>query len=76
MAETAGTKAMTLRLSNWHYAVVKSIAAARGVSASDVIREAIGDHIEKRRADPAFQRRLQEIIEENNATLERLVNDA
>ncbi|HKO38883.1 MAG TPA: hypothetical protein VJU14_11000 [Solirubrobacterales bacterium] len=39
---------------------------------SDVVREALGKHIAERRADPDFQERLKERMEETRAVMERL----
>ena len=41
-------------------------------STSEAIRAAIAEHIEKRRRDPAFQARLQRILDEERVVLERL----
>ena len=45
---------------------------ADGVPTSEAIPAAIVEHTERRRHDPAFQARLQRIIEEERVVLERL----
>jgi predicted DNA-binding protein len=50
------------------------VARAEGKPVSEVIREAIAAHVEKRRADPEFQRRLRERIEADRRILERLAD--
>ena len=42
------------------------------MSTSEAIRAPIAEHIEKRRRDPAFQARLQRILDEERVVLERL----
>jgi predicted DNA-binding protein len=69
------TKAMTLRITNLQSFALKTIARTEGKSISDVIREAIDNHIEARQSDPEFQRRLRAHIEANNAILKRLRRD-
>jgi hypothetical protein len=64
-------KAMTLRLSSWHHIALKCMAAAGERTVSDEIRLAIEDHIEARKLDPAFQRRVRAQIEANQEILDR-----
>lgn len=68
-------KAMTLRLSHMQALSIESIAKAEGKSQSDVVREAIRNYIEQRKADPEFQKRLRRQIEENNALLKQVCGD-
>lgn len=43
-----------------------------GVPASELIRDAIAEHIARRRADPDFQARLRQRIEADKQILDRL----
>jgi hypothetical protein len=65
-------KAMTLRLPDEQARELEVVATADGVSVTDAIRAAIEAHIEARRQDDEFQRRLQRNLEEQRAVLERL----
>lgn len=67
---------MTLRLPQMQALAVEAIARSEGKSQSDVVREAIADFIESRKADPDFQKRLRARMDENNALLRRLATDA
>ena len=66
------TKAMTLRLEADRAAELEAVARADGISVSDAVREAITEHIERRRKDKAFQNRLRRMLEEDREILERL----
>ena len=59
------TKAMTLRLEADRAAELEAVARADGISVSDAVREAITEHIERRRKDKAFQNRLRRMLEED-----------
>ena len=48
------------------------VARVDGVPVSELIRDAIAEHIKARRADPAFQRRLQERAEADQHIMKRL----
>jgi predicted transcriptional regulator len=65
-------KAMTLRIDIDTAEQLEAVAQVDGVPVSDVIREALVRHIERRRADAGFQKRLRESIERNRTILERL----
>ncbi|WP_420619556.1 ribbon-helix-helix protein, CopG family [Candidatus Poriferisocius sp.] len=69
MAETRTT---TVRQSAEQAAELDAVARVDGVSASEVIRSAISELIERRRQDPEFQARLQRMMEEERVVLERL----
>jgi hypothetical protein len=60
------TRARTLRLP------AEQAETLEEVSINEEIRRAIDAHIEARRADPEFHRRLQASIERNREILERL----
>ena len=68
------TKAMTLRLEADRAAELEAVARADGISVSDAVREAITEHIERRRKDKAFQNRLRRMLEEDREILERLAS--
>jgi Arc/MetJ-type ribon-helix-helix transcriptional regulator len=66
------TKNMTLRLPSEQAAELEAVARADGVSVSDAVRQAIVEHIDRRRQDKKFKARLRRIIEEDREVLERL----
>ena len=68
------TKTTSLRLSSELAAELSVVARAEGVPISDVVRVAIGKHIESRRADEEFQARLKEQMEKDREVLERLTD--
>lgn len=71
--ETATTpKAMTLRLEAERAAELETLARVEGKSVSAAVRDAIDEHIEARRKDKDFQKRLHRLIEENAEALRRL----
>lgn len=72
MAEPLGDKAMTLRLDVDQAAVLEMVATVDGQPMSAVLRAAILEHIQTRRADPEFQQRLRRVFRENEAALTRL----
>ena len=45
---------------------------AEGISVSDAVREAIAEHIERKRKDKAFRARLQTVMKRDREILERL----
>lgn len=65
-------KTMSLRLSEEQAAALDAIAMADETSVSEVIRTAVADRIEKRRADSDFQDRLRRAVERNQKALELL----
>jgi predicted transcriptional regulator len=64
MADTPKRKAMTLRLDTETAEQLEALA--------QVVREALARHIEQRRADADFQKRLRDSVERNQAILKRL----
>ena len=66
------TRTTTIRQDAQQAAELDAVARVDGVSTSEAIRAAIAAHIEKRRSDPAFQARLQRILDEERVVLERL----
>ncbi len=66
------TRARTLRLPIDQAQELEAIAGVDEVSVNEEIRRAIAAHIEARRQDAAFQKRLQDSIDRNKEILERL----
>ena len=48
------------------------VARAEGISVSDAVREAIAEHIARKRKDEAFRARLRTVMERDREILERL----
>lgn len=65
-------KTTTIRLEDDQARALDALAMADEMSVSEVIREAINDRIEKRRADKDFQARLQAAVERNREALDLL----
>jgi hypothetical protein len=65
-------KAMTVRLTEGQAAELEAVAQVDGVPVSEEIRDAIDAHIEARRQDKEFQRRLRESIARNQQILDKL----
>lgn len=63
---------MTVRLSDEQAEQLEAIAAVEGIPVSQAVRDAIDEHLEARRKDVEFQRRLRASIERNQKILERL----
>ncbi len=66
------TKVTTIRQPADQAVELEFIARVDGVPVSEAIRAAIADHIQARRADPAFQQRLRERIDADRNILKRL----
>ncbi|HEU5106425.1 MAG TPA: ribbon-helix-helix protein, CopG family [Solirubrobacterales bacterium] len=65
-------KITTLRLAVELADELAAVARADGMPVSEAVREAVGNHIAERRADPDFQDRLKERMEETQAVMKRL----
>lgn len=65
-------KATSLRLPEPMAAELTAVARADGMPVSEVVREAIAKHIAERRADKDFQKRLKQLLEEDQKLLKRL----
>jgi predicted DNA-binding protein len=65
-------KAMSLRLPEDKAAELAAVARADEMPVSEVVREAIDNHIAARRSDKDFQERLKRRLEEDREVLERL----
>ncbi len=68
----ADQKNMTLRLSGVQADELEAVARAEGISVSDAVREAITEHIDRKRRDKAFRERLRAVMERDREILERL----
>lgn len=66
------TRARTLRLTAEEAETLEAIAGVDEVSVNEEIRRAIAAHIEARRRDADFRKRLEASIERNKEILERL----
>jgi predicted DNA-binding protein len=65
-------KNMTLRLPREQAEDLELIATVDGRPMSEEIREALAEHVARRREDPEFQARLTSVLKNNNAALRRL----
>ena len=72
MMAMAPRKNMTLRLSPEQAEELEAIARAEGLSVSDEVREAIAEHIARKRNDEDFRERLRSVMERDREILERL----
>ncbi len=68
----ASRKNMTLRLSTEQADELEAVARAEGISVSDAVREAITEHIERKRKNKAFRDRLHALMDRDREILERL----
>jgi predicted DNA-binding protein len=65
-------KTMSLRLSSEQAEELEAVAQVDGVPIAESVRTAIAEHIAQRRADRAFQNRLQVSMERHRKILEKL----
>ncbi len=65
-------KAMTLRLEDELARELEAVARVEDITVSEAVREAIAKHVQVKRADRAFQARLDRFMNENQSILERL----
>jgi predicted transcriptional regulator len=63
------TKNVLLRLDPDLADQVGILAQVEGKTVSDVMRQAIADHVERRRQDPTFQRRVKESLRRHRRLL-------
>ena len=68
-------KQVLLRLEPGMADRVKAVAEVEGTTVSDVIRDAISAHIERRRKDPKFRRQLEESMRRHQRLLSLLEED-
>ena len=65
-------KAMTLRLQEDLARELEAVARVENITVSEAVRQAIVEHVKAKRSDQAFQERLNQFMDENQAILERL----
>ena len=63
---------MTLRLSTTQADELEAVARAEGMTVSDAVREAITEHIDRKRKDKVFRERLKAVMERDREILDRL----
>jgi predicted transcriptional regulator len=66
------TKNLTVRLPDDLAAEAEAVARAEGISLNETIKEALVEAVARRRKDPAFKKRIREIIDQDLELLERL----
>ena len=70
----AETRNMTLRMDETLADTVQAIAAVEGVTVTDVIRRAITEHVDRRKADPQFKKMLKRNMERHAQLLSMLAD--
>lgn len=65
-------KNMTVRLDDDLAADAEALARAEGKSLNETVKLALHEAVERRRSDPQFRSRVQQIIEQDRELLERL----
>lgn len=74
MASRGGIKSMTLRVDENLAERVRAIAEVEETTVSDVIRDALAEHVERRRSDPAFQAMLDRNLRRHQELLSMLAD--
>lgn len=74
MAPSGDTKSMTLRVDKALAERVRTIAEVEGSTVSDVIRDALAEHVERRRRDPEFQTMLRRNLRRHEELLSMLAD--
>jgi hypothetical protein len=67
------SRVMSLRLSEELAAEIAAVARVDGTTLSKAIRQAIARHVEERRGDPEFKKRLKKRLEEEREVMESLL---
>lgn len=70
----AEIKNMTLRMDESLSDSVQAIAEVEGTTVTDVIRTAISEHVDRRKADPDFQKMLKRNMERHAQLLSMLAD--
>jgi len=65
-------KNLTIRLDDDLAADTEALARAEGQSLNETVKIALREAVERRQKDPAFRRRVRQIIAEDRELLERL----
>ena len=74
MAPQRGTKSMTLRMDEGLANKARTIAEIEGTTVSDFIRDALTEHVERRRRDPKFQEMMQRNLKRHQELLSMLAD--
>ena len=74
MAPQGDIKSMTLRIDEDLAERVRTIAEVEESSVSDVIRDALAEHVERRRRDPEFQAMLRRNLRRHEDLLSLLAD--
>lgn len=74
MAASRDMKNMTLRMDEALAENVQAIAEVEGSTVSDVIRNALSEHVDRRKADPDFQKLLKRNMERHAQLLSMLAD--
>ncbi|MYB03976.1 MAG: ribbon-helix-helix protein, CopG family [Acidimicrobiaceae bacterium] len=74
MASQGDTKSMTLRIDEALAERVRTIAEVEDTTVSDVIRDALAEHVERRRRDPEFQTMLKRNLRRHEELLSMLAD--
>ena len=62
----------TLRLPPEEAADIEAVARVEGLSVNELVRQTLAEKVAARRADPDFQKRVRDIMDENKRLFERL----
>lgn len=65
-------KHLTVRLDDELAADTEALARAEGQSLNETVKLALREAVQRRQKDPAFRRRVRQIIDEDRELLERL----
>lgn len=68
------TKSLTLRIDRTLADQARTVADVEGSTVSDVIRDALAVHVERRRKDPEFQALLRRNLERHQELLNMLAD--
>ena len=74
MTSQGDTKSMTLRIDENLAERVRTIAEVEDTTVSDVIRDALAEHVERRRRDPEFQAMLKRNLRRHEELLSMLAD--
>lgn len=74
MPTQTDTKNLTLRIDRALADQARTVADVEGSTVSDVIRDALTEHVERRRRDPEFQALLQRNLERHQELLNMLAD--
>ncbi len=74
MASQRHTKSMTLRIDETLAERVRTIAEVEETTVSDVIRDALAEHVDRRRRDPEFQAMLKRNLRRHEELLNMLAD--